>query len=420
MHRYYFRLALDTAACDDEPKVTIGSKFFTATDFIMKIGIDAYPLFADKNTGIGIYVITMLESLSREHSDDEFYLYTPAVTHKETAKLISKNKKFHIVEVHGFFKKSRRVWLQSPQILSHIKRNQIDVFWGGGEYIPILLPKHVTAVTTIHDVVFKLFPETVSAANAFFYRTLFRLCLKRADRCLTVSNTSKKEINALLGFPEDRIDVIYNAIDTELFSKEKKNEKKKHVLFVGTLQPRKNLINVLRAYTAAADYIDEPLIVVGSSGWKNSALREYIDCIPVDTRDRIEFKGYVGQDELVSLYREAFCVVCPSLHEGFGLCIGEGMAAGSVVIASKRGAVEEVFGDAPVYVDPESPHDIASAIIRVITKKNVRAAYERAGIACVKKYDISNLGKKYITYFNSLRPENKDAAPAKKAGKKKK
>lgn len=392
----------------------------------MKIGIDAYPLFADQNTGIGRYVITMLECLSREHVDDEFYLYTPAITHTDIAKALSRNKKFHVVEISGFFRSSRRLWLQSPGILSHIKKNGIDIFWGGGEYIPVLLPKNVIAVTTIHDVVFKLFPDTVSTVNSLFYRTLFRLCLRRADRCLTVSETSRKEISSLLGFPADRIDVIHNAIDTGLYAEAKKNEEKNHILFVGTLQPRKNLINVLRAYVMASDYIEEPLIIVGSSGWNTSSLREYIECIPPDVRERIEFRGFVSQKDLIALYRESLCVVVPSLHEGFGLCIGEAMASGSAVIASRRGAVEEIFGDAPVYVDPESPHDIASEMIRIISKKSVRTAHERAGLACVKKYDISELGGRYIRLFSGLRPlpatEKNSAVPAakKKTAKKKK
>ncbi|HEY1406961.1 MAG TPA: glycosyltransferase family 1 protein [Spirochaetota bacterium] len=376
----------------------------------MNIGIDAYPLFAEQNTGIGRYILTMLENLSREDKSNDYYLYTPAITHSDIARVIAKNKKFHIIAISGLFKNSRRLWLQSPQLVSHIRKNNIEVFWGGGEYIPVLLPKSVTAVTTIHDVVFRLFPETVSLSNNVFYRTLFRLCLRRADRCLTVSHSSKKEIHQLLGFPEEKIDVIYNAIDTERYAKSKKNEEKRIVLFVGTLQPRKNLVNVLRGYVSASDYIDAPLVIVGASGWKNSALREYIENIPSDTRARIEFRGFISENELVSLYREALCVVVPSLHEGFGLCIGEGMAAGSAVITSRRGAIEEVFGDAPLYVDPESPHEIASAIIRLITKKSVRVSHERAGLTCIKKYDISHVGKNYMSYFARLR-KLRDSSP---------
>jgi glycosyltransferase involved in cell wall biosynthesis len=374
----------------------------------MNIGIDAYPLFAEKNTGIGNVVLSAIEELSKYDRKNRYILYTPRVRQEKHAEIITENPNFDIREIKGFFSGSRKLWLQSPQLAARMRKDNLDIFWGGGEYIPILTPKKTIAVSMIHDVVFKLFPETVSACNMLFYRTLLPLCLKRADRCLSVSKTSGKEISDLLGFDSGKIDVIHNRIDTKAYRPSgKKKIVKKHLLFVGTLQPRKNLVNVVKGYVKYFADDGIPLVIIGASGWKENSIRDYIDTIPHDIRKRIIFKGFISRTELVKYYQEAVALLNPSLHEGFGLCIAEAMAAGSAVIASRRGAIPELFGSSVMYADPESPDSIGKAMRTMVTDVSKRKTFEKKGLQKVAEYDIPLLGKEYAAYFERLFRERK-------------
>jgi glycosyltransferase involved in cell wall biosynthesis len=128
-------------------------------------------------------------------------------------------------------------------------------------------------------------------------------------------------------------------------------------------------------------------------------MKSYIENLPPEVRKKIIFKGYIGSKELVRSYQEAVALVAPSLHEGFGLCIGEAMAAGSAVITSRRGAIAEVFKDAPVYVDPESVDEISYAMLIMINDLKTRAFHEKKGLSLIKNYDISGIGKNFREYF---------------------
>jgi glycosyltransferase involved in cell wall biosynthesis len=373
----------------------------------MIIGIDAYPLFAKENTGIGNVVLSVLEELSKFDKKNTYILYTPGVHQHEKAEKITANKNFRICAIKGFFSGSRRLWLQSPQLIRCMRKDQLDIFWGGGEYIPLFTPKRTIAVSMIHDVVFKLFPETVSAGNMLFYKTLLPLCLKRADRCLSVSKTSAKEISDLLGFDKNKIDVLYNAIETKAYlPAPKKKIVKKHLLFVGTLQPRKNLLNVIKGYEKHLADTNVPLVIIGASGWKESALKEYIETIPDRIKKNIIFKGFISRNELIKYYQDAFALLNPSLHEGFGLCIAEAMAAKTAVIASKRGAIPEIFGNAVQYVNPESPDEIGKAMKTMIFDAKKRGLFESKGLRKVSAYNINRLGKDYAAYFKKIFTEN--------------
>ena len=154
------------------------------------------------------------------------------------------------------------------------------------------------------------------------------------------------EMVKYLHIEEKKIGVIYNGIDLKKFHKAAAADKKPYILFVGTLQPRKNLSNIIRAFSYISDKIDDNLVIVGGTGWKNSRLNDEIQGLDRKVKRRIVFQGYVSGDELARLYREAKLFVLPSLHEGFCLPILEAMASGTAVLTARRTAIPEVFGDA--------------------------------------------------------------------------
>jgi glycosyltransferase involved in cell wall biosynthesis len=367
----------------------------------MKIGIDAYPLYEPNNTGIGTYVLNLLTDLSKIDHVNTYLLYTPGVIHREKADMITKNPNFKIITAGGILKKSRRLWLQSLSLIRVIRRNNPDVFFGGGEYIPLLMPLKTVAVMGLPDIVFRLFPDTVPPVNMIFYKTLFRLCLMRADRIITISETSKKEIIDNLGIRKE-ITAIPLGINNSEFTPKENTAKKDYILFVGTLQPRKNLINLIKAYSSIHERIKERLVIVGGSGWLNSGLADTVRNLPDKVKDSIEFKGYVTQAELVNLYREARLFVLPSLHEGFGLIILEAMASGTPVVTSMRGAIPEFFSGAAEFADPLSPDDIACAIERVLSDKKRQDELIARGLERAAILDSARVAKGYLDVWEKI------------------
>jgi glycosyltransferase involved in cell wall biosynthesis len=368
----------------------------------MNIGVDAYYLYAERIDGLGMFLLRLLRELSAIDHGNHYYLYTPDVTHAEYADVILRNRRFRVRRIPGVFRNRRRLWLQSPSLRKAVMRDRIDMFFAGAEYFPLFLPRSIFVATVVHDVAFKAMPEAVSLANGVFYNHLFPFFIQRSDQFFTVSNHSKKEMVAYLNTGRKKIHVIYNGIDLKKYSRIKGKNKKNYLLFVGTLQPRKNIVNLVKAYSYISDKIDETLIIVGARGWRNTPLREVIQELRDPVKRRINFKGYIAEEELVRLYREAKLFVLPSLHEGFCLPILEAMAAGTAVLTARRTAIPEIFGEAVLYADPFSPDDIANKIYDLVTNDKLRTRLEKKGLALSKKYDVRTQAAHYLDAFRTI------------------
>ncbi len=375
----------------------------------MKIGVDAYYLYARHIDGLGNYLLRLLKELSRLDTENEYYLYTPGITHDDYAGVIFANPRFRLRTISGVFREKRRFWLQSPSLKKQILRDGIELFFAGAEYFPLFLPRSVQVATTIHDVAYRAMPEAISLTNSIFYRFMFPFFVRRSDLFFTVSNHSKKEMMEYLRIDGEKITVIYNGIDLSQFTPAQPAAKKGYVLFVGTLQPRKNLVNLVMAFSLIAGEIDGELVIVGGSGWKNSPLAKLIDGLDDRVRKRIDFKGYVAGEELARLYREAAVFALPSLHEGFCLPILEAMASGTAVLTARSTAIPEVFGEAVEYADPLSPEDIAGKLRELIADDGKRARLRERGLALSKKFDVARQAEGYREAFSRIA-----AAPGKR------
>lgn len=367
----------------------------------MVIGVDAYFLYEKNNTGIGILNLNLLVALSKIDNNNKYVLFTPQIRNKEAALEILKNINFKIIEIKGLMHASRRFWLQSFGLKRRIIKEGIELFWGGGEYIPVLLPKKIQCAVTIHDMVFAIFPETITLLSRISYLTLFRWCLQRANYVFTISENSKKEILRYTKIKKP-VYVIYNGIDVNKYACNKKIKKENYILFVGTLQPRKNLINVIKAYAIVAKKIDVDLVIVGASGWKNHEIRYEVETIDSSIKNKIHFMGYIDDKTLVQIYQKALLLCSPSLHEGFGLIILEALVSGTPVVTSKRGAIPEIFKDSVVYADPLSPIDISEKILSIVLDKNIQKKMIKYGKEYAKQFDIKLAAKKYMDLFDVI------------------
>ena len=214
-------------------------------------------------------------------------------------------------------------------------------------------------VVTIHDLVSMRFPETMASWNRAYLRHTLPRVASAADRVIAVSADTANDLERLLRVHHARIRVVPNGIQARFFGAPAVPTPvaAPYILFVGTIEPRKNLPRLVEAYQLLrAAGRAERLVVVGARGWND---------VRVD-RTGVELLGRVSDDTLHALYAGASCLVIPSLHEGFGVPVVEAMAAGCPVVAARAGALPEVSGDAAVMIDPMDARSIAGGIERAI------------------------------------------------------
>jgi glycosyltransferase involved in cell wall biosynthesis len=216
-----------------------------------------------------------------------------------------------------------------------------------------------------------------------------RRFVRSAAVVVTVSEAIKKEIVDEFKVSPDDVVVVSPGVDAARFghgNPRPKDLPDRYLLFVGTIEPRKNLRNVLKAYALLRDRLEDPpaLVVAGGRGWRDAQLPE----LP----SGVHMLGYVEQSDLAGMYSNAEALVFPSFYEGFGLPIVEAMAAGTAVITSGRGALAEVAGEAALFVDPDDPVDIASALQDIVEKPDLRADLISKGAVRVRSYTWEKTG----------------------------
>jgi glycosyltransferase involved in cell wall biosynthesis len=237
-------------------------------------------------------------------------------------------------------------------------------------------------VVTVHDVAFRLFPSMYPPA----WRTLFRMGLRRAasraDAVIAVSEHTARDVTRVAGIERERIHVVPLAASTPGPAAdpgpvlERLGIPEPYVLFVGTLEPRKNLIRLIRAYRRIAGRHPHALVLAGPSGWRGSALRRELAAAGPG---RVVATSRVDAAELEALYRGATAFAYPSLYEGFGLPVLEAMIRGVPAVVARSSSLPEVAGSAALLIDPRSVEDIAAGLERLITDEQERQRLTAAG-----------------------------------------
>jgi alpha-1,3-rhamnosyl/mannosyltransferase len=249
--------------------------------------------------------------------------------------------------------------------------------------------KRAAEVPVIHDLTFRKHPGFVSRRNLVFLRSLIGRIARRASVIVTVSEAMKGEIAQELNVTADRIAVVPNGVDAGAFADPgplPEGTPDRYLLFVGTLEPRKNLSNVLAAYALLRHLVEAPpaLVVVGGRGWRESGMPEAHE-LP----EGVHQLGYVEHSQLASIYANAEALVFPSLYEGFGLPVIEAMTAGTAVITSRRGGLPEVGADAVLYVDPEDPESISAGMKELLEDEALRNDLVAKGIERARTFTWS-------------------------------
>jgi len=242
-------------------------------------------------------------------------------------------------------------------------------------------PSRAKLTATIHDLTGFLMPELHTAANARADRLFAERILKRADGLIAVSENTRRDAIRLLGIRPERITTIYSGVPETFFNASPPRRVRPYVLYVGTIEPRKNLTTLLDAWKQVNAALREQfeLVIAGPVGWSAETMMARI-------RAEATYLGYVSEEDLPGLVAGATAFVYPSLYEGFGFPVVQAMAAGVPVVTSNVSCLPEVAGDAAVLVDPRSAAEIGGAVSRVLESAEMRRELGDRGRARARRY----------------------------------
>jgi glycosyltransferase involved in cell wall biosynthesis len=348
----------------------------------MRIGFDVTPLCVPQS-GIGTYTLNLLDHLGRHLGDEIVPLaHRPWQSGPDRPDGYSQHLRVN-----------RTVWMQAV-LPWHLGRLGLDVCHFTNNVSSIWTP--CPAVVTIHDMSLWLFPEYHRRRGLVATRPFIPLAARRAAAIITVSESAKRDIVRILGVPERRVHVIYEAPapvfrllppgpELELVRKELELPPR-FMLYVGTIEPRKNLVRLIEAFAQLRQggECSYSLILVGQRGWKDEAVFKAVERL--DLADAVRFLGYAPIETLVALYNLADALVFPSMYEGFGLPVVEAMVCGTPVITSASGSLAEVVGDAAEFVEPTDVGSIAAGIQRTMADSNRRAELRAKGLDRVTRF----------------------------------
>lgn len=364
----------------------------------MIIGIDGNEANVDKRVGIGEYAYELLRHFSEFRKPDitfQIYLKDQPLLHMPKG---SKNWRYIIVQPHKFW---TQIGLPFSLFTYKLKPN---VFFTPSHYAPRFSP--VPTAIAIMDVAYVKFPELFASKDLYQLREWTKYSAKNAKKIFTISESSKSDIIKEYQLKPENVIVTYPGIKEELRMKnlnQKFTISENYILFVGTLQPRKNIARLIDAFSQVLKVTkkkDLQLVIVGKKGWQYEEILEAPEKFHVS--ENVKFLDFVSDDDLPSLYKNALCYVLPSLYEGFGLPVLEAMKYDCPVITSNISSMPEAGGDAALYVDPTDVSDIAKKIVSLIDNEKLRKELIVKGQKQIKKFSWEKTAKETLEVLEKL------------------
>lgn len=283
----------------------------------------------------------------------------------------------------------RILWEQAIQ---PFQLGEYDLYHAGAFVAPLFLP--VPMVVTVYDLTFMRYPERLTPARRLYLKTFTELTCKRAKRIIAISESTKQDIVDLLGISADKVDVTPLAYDAELLKplssetvetfKQAKGLPERFWLYLGTIEPRKNLVTLIEAYARLLENERLPLVLAGGKGWLTDPIFEAIDKHQLN--DAISLPGFIPTDDLALWYNSAELFIFPSVFEGFGLPVLEAMACGTPVLTSNVSSLPEVAQDAGMQLPPHDSEAWADALQTAYHDANWRNGASARGLQIAQTF----------------------------------
>ena len=359
-----------------------------------------------RGAGISRYIRQLLSQLRRQAGTDRFTVFLgdrrvpPELSGTASFRLCVS----HLPTVNPLV---RLIWEQLVQV-AELRARRIDLLHSLGYVQPLFCPSR--SVVTIHDLSFLRFPEAFNRSNRLYLQLFTALSVRRADRIIAVSASTKDDLVRLLGVAADKVAVIYHGVEEEFRPlrdpaalaefREQAGLPERFILYCGTLEPRKNVDVLIAAYAQLRRETSLPhkLVLAGAKGWRCEGIFASIERYGL--REDVLFPGYLPSGVQPLWYNAADVFVYPSLHEGFGFPPLEAMACGTPVIASNRSAMPEVIGDAGLLVDPRDAALLAQTIRRVLGDAGLRQSLAEKGLARAQTFSWSRAARETVEVYH--------------------
>ena len=371
----------------------------------LKIGYDGYP-FLEPLSGVGWYSYYLLKNLSKNNF----------------LKINLYGKNFHIEEKNPYFisfngfenirirtyglKKallpSRNFWEKiGEQFLTplFIILDKNDLFFSPNFFPPPSFKISNSIISTVHDCTFKVYPQFLQKETLENLKRYLPEIFFKAEKIISVSKHTKKDLIKFFDIREDKIKTIYNGFEA-LPLDDKNLNFKPYLLFVSTIEPRKNVLNIIKAFNILREKgANFNLVLIGKIGWKSEKTIKEIEQSPF--KNFIYHLSYVKRNELGNYYKNAFCLLFPSFYEGFGFPILEAFSMGCPVITAKNSSLFEIGRDGCLYAET-TPESIASAVLKLFEDKNLREKMIEKGYEISKNFSWEKTSEETYKLFNEI------------------
>jgi len=368
---------------------------------MLTIGFDAKRYFLN-NTGLGNYSRDLIRILETYYPENLYLKYTPKLP--DNLKIEEINNNIHLPK--GILAKTFPMFWRNTGIINDLQTDHVNIYHGLSGEIPTGLRKtNIKSVVTIHDLIFIRYPELYNSVDCWIYNKKAKFAVENADRIIAISNQTKNDIVNFYGIPENKIDVIYQVSHPafkNIKSQEEKNalRKKLHlpenfVLNVGSIEPRKNAFQIVKAIEA----LDIPLLIIGKETSYSNSIKEYVSKNGLEKK--VIFMKGLTMEELAAIYSMASIFIYPSKFEGFGIPIIEALYSGTPVITTNSGVFPEAGGPNTCYVDPENIEELKTSILSILSNQNLANEMSSKGLEYVQKFNDDIIAKQvYDLYLN--------------------
>jgi glycosyltransferase involved in cell wall biosynthesis len=385
----------------------------------VKIGIDARTILNPEKgdaIGVGHYTYQLIRHLLQIDRENEYVLFFDfRVREKDVKKFTRPNVK---IKFYPFSDYKKYLPGAYNEILgtATLARENLDVIHATSPMSRIPASYRGKTVVTIHDLAVYKVPDVFPQLMKTKTRAVLNLMAGKADKIIAVSNSTKKDVMDIFKCPEENVKVIYSGYDRRFSDKstatrekilEKYGVRDKYILFLGTLEPVKNISRLFEAFKIFRDTCKKEngkceykLVMAGKKGWMAKEYKQIAKDLEI-AKDVI-FTGYVIGDEIVPLFQYADFFVMPSLYEGFGTTVLEAFATGTPAIISNVSSIPEIADGAAELVNPLNVQEIADAMLKLSKDENLKNMYREKGLRQVEKFNWEKTARETLEVYKQL------------------
>ncbi|WP_412474386.1 glycosyltransferase family 4 protein [Halobacteriovorax sp. YZS-1-1] len=376
----------------------------------MKIGFDAKRAFHNFR-GLGNYSRDLIASLSRYHTEQSYYLFTPDFNDDRAIHWLDQYNNLNVVRPKDFVSRKFPASWRSFKVAQEAKDLELDIFHGLSHELPQGIEKTgIKTVVTIHDLLFLRFPQNFKWLDRQVYFKKIKYATEVADVVIAICEQTKTDLINYLGCPAEKIRVVYQTCNPRFYSPipvekqvatvERYGIHDKFILYVGAIEPNKNTMTLVKAYADLKKSINHKLVIVGNGGKYKKQVESYIHSKGLE--DRVIILSNVTNDDLPAFYQRSDLFCFPSFFEGFGIPIIEALFSKTPVITSKGSVFPEAGGPNTIYVDPNNKQELSEQISNVLTNHDLAFEMVEMGRNFVEKFHRRQTAQNLVDLYNSL------------------